>query len=405
MNKKAILGMACALLMGASAMAQTTQEVAYVQDPSQGVLFNRFKDNWFISAEGGFNIMMSKFDQHRKFGDRFSPAASIYVGKWFSPIIGARVGGNFLSIKSLSEVNVWSDPLDYRPDGYYKQRYNLFGPVGDVMINLTNWWCGYKPNRVYNASVYLGGGAYWAYAKSYTTNANGTVTDNGWKKDHAFTASLRAGILQTFNVSEQVAISLDIRGITLDAPRDYKADLQKTCWNLQAYLGVTYYFNKRTWDAPVVPVCPEPEDCSAIEARLQAANARIADLESQLNDCLNRPIPECEECVPALTTIYYPIGVSRLSSREVTVLRSVAGVMKENPDQKYKITGWADNYTGTDKINVRLRNDRANGVAKQLKRFGVPESQLEVGIDNSNLTNYGEKAVSLDRAVTIELVK
>ena len=29
------------------------QEVTYVEDPSQGYLFNRMRDNWFIDAEGG----------------------------------------------------------------------------------------------------------------------------------------------------------------------------------------------------------------------------------------------------------------------------------------------------------------------------------------------------------------
>ena len=38
---------------------------------------------------------------------------------------------------------------EYRPDGFYKQRTQEIGPVFDLMVNLTNWWCGYKPNRVY----------------------------------------------------------------------------------------------------------------------------------------------------------------------------------------------------------------------------------------------------------------
>ncbi|MDE6176452.1 MAG: OmpA family protein [Paramuribaculum sp.] len=405
MNKKAILGLVCAAFMGATATAQTQQEVTYVQDPSQGVLINKFKSNWFVTGEGGVNMLFDKWGSHRNFTDRWAPAASLYVGKWFSPIIGVRLGASFMRTKSLSEVAIYNTPGDYMPDGYYKQRRNLFGGVGDVMINLTNWWCGYKPGRIYNASAYIGGGAYVAFAKDFTEQSNGTFVDNGWKNCRAFTTSLRAGIINSFNVSDQVQLSLDIRAITLDQPVNSVQDNQKTNVDLQAFIGVTYLFNKRTWDAPIVPVCPEPTDCSAIEARLQAANARISDLQSQLDECLNRPIPECEECVPALSTIYYPIGVSRIGSREVNVLRSVAGVMKATPDQKYKITGWADNYTGSDAVNERLRHARANGVAKQLQRFGVPASQLEVGIDNNNLTSFGEKAVSLDRAVTIEVVK
>ena len=54
---------------------------------------------------------------------------------------------------------------------------------------------------------------------------------------------------------------------------------------------------------------------------------------------------------------------------------------------------------------MRLRKNRAEGVAKLLKRNGVPESQLTVTTNNGNLSDLGEKCVALDRAVTIEETK
>ena len=87
------------------------------------------------------------------------------------------------------------------------------------------------------------------------------------------------------------------------------------------------------------------------------------------------------------------------------MLEAVSEVMKSNPDQKYVVTGWADNYTGTDAINTRLRHARANGVQKCLLNNGVDAGQLDVTINNGNLYNGGEKYVSLDRAVTIEEAK
>lgn len=53
MRKSTILGLA--LFMGQSALAQSNQEVSYVEDPSQGYIFNSFSDNWFVSVEGGIN--------------------------------------------------------------------------------------------------------------------------------------------------------------------------------------------------------------------------------------------------------------------------------------------------------------------------------------------------------------
>ena len=76
--------------------------------------------------------------------------------------------------------------------------------------------------------------------------------------------------------------------------------------------------------------------------------------------------------------------------------------MKSSPDKHYTLTGWADNYTGNDVINVRLRHNRVNGVEKQLLKLGVPQSQLTATINNGNLVDLGEKYVALDRAVTID---
>ena len=65
------------------------------------------------------------------------------------------------------------------------------------------------------------------------------------------------------------------------------------------------------------------------------------------------------------------------------------------------LTGWADNYTGTDAINKRLRKNRVNGVKKQLLRYGVPESQLEATTNDGNRVDLGDKVLTLDRCVTI----
>ncbi|MBR6640479.1 MAG: OmpA family protein, partial [Muribaculaceae bacterium] len=164
-----------------------------------------------------------------------------------------------------------------------------------------------------------------------------------------------------------------------------------------------YLFKKREWSAPIVPVCPEPENCDAILARLQAADAKIADLEQQLKACLERPVEKevIEEKAP-LATVYFPINVSKLTRKDIEIVKSCAEVMKDNPNTKYVITGWADNYTGNDKINTRLRKNRAASVEKQLIREGVPAEQFEVTINHNNLVDLGEKYQALGRAVTIE---
>lgn len=400
---KKITLLALAISMAAPALlAQQPQEVTYVEDASQGYLFNRFKDNWFITAEGGANVYFSHGDSERNLGDRFSPTAAVYFGKWFSPVIALRAGVQWISCKGMSDIPTGHSYLN-EPDinGKYKQKFNEVGPVFDAMLNITNWACGYHPGRKYNFIAYVGAGGMWSYSREMVEQPDGSYKRGHWHNNSDRVIAFRAGIINSFNISKQVQLALDIRWHGLDNHQDEAgAGWNRTSHDLSAQLAVTYLFKKREWNAPVVPVCPPAENCDALRARLEAAEGRIADLEEQLKNALNRPMPEAEKA--PLATIYYPINIYKLTKNDVTLLEAVSLVMKDNPTKHYVLTGWADNYTGNDQINVRLRHNRVNGVKTRLVKFGVPESQLTATINNGNLCDLGEKYVALDRAVTIE---
>lgn len=399
MKKSLLFALGCTLLAG-TAVAQNAQDVVFVEDPGQGYLFNRFQDNWFIQGEGGVAIGFTPDDSHRKLGDRFAPAASLYIGKWFSPLLGIRGGADFVSLKGLTDqdnsVMVGARPGETLIDGkYYKTKQNYFGPTFDVMLNLTNWWCGYRPGRVYNAYVYAGAGLYWTITK-YSDKEG---APEKWHNCHDRVLTMRAGLTQEFNLTKNFALGLDLRALAISNHQD---SWGKTQVGAEALLTATYKFNKTDWSAPIIPVCPPAENCDEYRARLAEADARIADLENQLRACLNRPVERVVEKVPEapLATIYYPCNVYTLTSVDKKVLESVANVMKDTK-KNYVLTGWADNYTGNDAINVRLRHNRVNGVKNQLLKFGVPESQMEATTNNGNRVDLGDKCLTLDRCVTI----
>ncbi|MBD5202518.1 MAG: OmpA family protein [Bacteroides sp.] len=403
MNKSAILALVCAAFAGQTLMAQTAEEVTFVEDPAQGYTFNRFQDNWFITAEGGANFYFSKYDAKLGKKKRIAPAASLYVGKWFSPIIGGRIGGNFTQIHAVTNSlqDLGAMPDEVISTGYYKQKLNYFVPTVDVMLNLTNWWCGYRPGRVYNAVFYGGGGVVLPYVPDYKANGE----RDGWKYGKSIDLTAHVGLINSFNLNKHFALALDLRyAVFAENSHETGANLNN---DLQAYLTLTYNFNKTSWTAPVVPVCPPVKNCDAEIAALQAANARIADLERQLKDCLSRPVEvkEVKTAAGPLTTVYYVINGTRLSRVDKKVLGAVAEVIKANPDKKYEITGWADNYTGTAAVNDRIRQARANGVEKCLLSYGVNPSQLIVNTNNENLNDMGDKYVALDRAVTVKVAE
>ena len=172
-------------------------------------------------------------------------------------------------------------------------------------------------------------------------------------------------------------------------------------------VGISYKIGKSEWHAPVVPVCPEPKytnnEGDVLVAKLNDANRKIADLEEQLEKCLEKkeePVKADKSAEDPLATIYFPINRTDVLGVQLDVLNAVITVMK-NENRNYVLTGWADNYTGNDQINVRLRKGRVETVKNEIVKQGVAESRIEATINNGELTNYGPKCASLDRAVTI----
>ena len=401
MKKLTLLAAACALLAAPAVNAQETKE-----DPTQGYVINSFKDNWFITAQGGANVNFSRHDVHRQLSDRFAPNAGLSIGKWVTPAFGARLNFDWMKLKGLgTEGVVGSRPNEPMTNGYFKTSHVALSPTLDLMVNFTNLLCGYNPDRVYGGfTVYAGGGAFSIMARNFNSYEN---TYSAFReKDRVLTYHL--GLINSVNLTDKLAMQLDVRGALYDGyidhlpiVADYRTDVYL---DLQAFLGLTYSFGKSTWNHPVVPVCPPAQNCDAVIARLATADAKIAELENALREALNRPavVEQVEEKAP-LASFFYQINSARLTREDGNVLAAIADVMKANPDVKYVLTGWADNYTGTPEYNDALRHKRVNAVYDRLVKLGVPAAQLTATVNNGSLCGLeGNKYVALDRAVTID---
>ncbi len=391
MKKVTILAFLCALFVAPSVNAQ---EVTYKEDPSQGYLMNDCKDNWFISLQAGGNLLLTPNDTKEDFLKRVQPQVEIHVGKWVSPVFGVRAGIFGARTKGASLEN-WGSGVACGDNDFFHQTAYHFGFSGDVMLNLTNWWCGYKTDRVYSAALYLG----TTFNMLASTEAKFGFDFQG---EHANHFGMRLGLLNSFAVSKKVDLLVDLRIAANQTGYEGKNFTYKT----DLLIGAAYKFGKTAWSAPIVPVCPTfkytDAEGDALVARLQQADAKIASLEQQLRDCLNSKQTATVEEAPAapMATIYFPIGSARVNNVQAKVVKAVANAMK-NTDEKYVLTGWADNYTGTEAINKKLRAKRAENVKKMIVKAGVEGERLETTTNDNNLTEYGEKSASLDRAVTI----
>ena len=412
MKKITLLACACALFLAPAVNAQE-------------YTFNRMQDNWFVQATGGVGVMMSYKDANMKLGKRFlAPKANLFIGKWFSPLLGVRIGGHFEQMKgatdNMNAIGVRTDMSDQMKDGAnvrLGQKFNRIGVTGDVLFNLTNWICGYKPGRFYNAVLYAGASTSWNF---YNDKADGSGSwkykgaNNGKEGTHDRNFALQAGLLNSFALGKHVDLLLDLRFDMVQEHVDGAGQGHKTWIEYpSAMLGLAYKFGKTEWNAPVVPICPQVKDNSAeldaLRNKLNQANAKIRDLENQLNECLkkkNQPVAPQNNLTAAskeapLATIYYPRGKSYITPVQMEIVNAVSEVMKQENDN-YILTGWADNYTGNDEINIKLRHDRVNGVKKTLEDKGIDGGRLQTETNNGNLVDYGPQSAPLGRAVTIQ---
>lgn len=436
MKKITLLALSSALFMAPAAV--NAQETTYVEDPAQGYLQSSFRSNWFVEGEGGVGVMLSKFDSEAKFGKRIGAKANLNIGKWFSPAIGVRIGADLTQEKGATSFDQVAKrtvlpvigALDYPliKHGYFAQKFWNLGFKADVMFNLTNLIGGYRPGRCFDLSIYAGAGINWALEREIKDQPFKRGVDGGWtyvRKGYKHIGDrrnfgMRAGLLGEIRFSKRFSGIVDLRWETNQKFVD-GVGVQGWFHNAGVLLGLRYNFGKLGYGVPVVPSCPKYKytdaEGDALVQSLEQANRKIADLEGQLRNCL-KDLADCRANKPGpgptpgpvvsgdapLATIYYQIGRSEIAGVQKDVLNAVAGVM-QNENNNYVLTGWADNYTGNDKINTKLRKDRVAGVKKALVAKGIADSRLDTQINDGNLTNFGAKCASLDRAVTIVRAK
>ncbi len=399
MKKLSTVAMLLALFMAPVAMGATPEETT--TDESQGLLINGFWDNWYISIDGGASVFFSPYDNELDFTKRIAPNAALNFGKWWTPVFGTRIGLDYMSVNGAAlESSAWGYQADALVEGsndLHTQKLHGLRPHLDGMVDLVNLFGGYSPTRVYSLVIYGGFGYGYGWAEG---NA---ISDGKWATE------IRGGLINSFHVSPQVDINIELKVSKYDSGLAQEGRGQQDWHNLNASasVGVAYKFRDRNWSAPVIPVVV-PATCKysdaegdALVAQLRDANKRIKDLEQQLADC-QTPVTQVVEEEPAVT-VYFDINKSTVRSGDRKVLRAVAQAIKENPNTKYVVTGYADSQTGTPEFNAKLREARAKSVYNILvKSYGVNPDQLTTATDSQPLNKFN---YVLDRAVTIKIAK
>lgn len=190
-----------------------------------------FNADWFVGIDGGAQVYFGENDSQCKFGDRLAPALNIYVGKWFSPVVGARIGYSGIGQKGATYDAHALDSEVPGKGGLKKQKFNFFNLHADAMLDLANVVCGYKPEgHIWTPIPFVGLG--WAYVYSEAPKAN-KITAN-------------AGLINAFRLCDALDLNVNVHAMLVNEAFDGETGHRSGEGNLSATIGLTYRFKPRT---------------------------------------------------------------------------------------------------------------------------------------------------------------
>ena len=403
-----------ALVFGAMGVA-AAQEVAATEEVLSEEVTNtrryevgRFADNWSIGVGGGVNMYLGEHDRQMKAGDRLSPNLDVYVGKWFTPVVGFRLGYTGLNFKGATNL-ITNTPNStgerYDPNGsdhqpLYWQKFNFFNLHADFMLNLVNLIGGYK-ERVFNTSLYAGVGLARAYShKAVEVNpvANNRLSGS-------------VGLFNTFRLCDALDLNIDLRGTLLPESFDGEVgvrpdggDIYESDGFLTASLGLAYKFNPRGWEQGKTRNIYRTQITKVTdEAALAALKADNAALQQALANAEAAAVVEQLHLMPGYL-VTFAINSSKLQNKDRVNLGKIAEALQKTDDSVVLLlTGYADEGTGTENINERLSRERAQAVYDCLvNEFGVKPTKLATDFKGGVENMFYDDAV-LSRSVVVSL--
>lgn len=374
----------------------STERVEYSVEKYR-VMTNKFWNNWFVSVGGGAQIYFGDHDRQASFGDRIAPNLDIAVGKWFTPGVGVRLMYSGLQAKGATKLenntsgedvaHGTGEPLDGvkgQLNGGYELQHSKFDMMNlhaDVLFNLSNLLCGYNEDRFYNFTAYAGIG--W-----------GRV----FKSPNAKEVTANVGILNTFRLCDALLLNLDIRGMFVNDRFDGELGTNLNGNSdgeglLSASIGLTYRIKGKNsqygWNTTKTVYRYDETALNEMRNRVDQLTRDNEALRKALKDCESQEkIKPIVNRIASANLVTFKINKTKLSNEARANLGMLAEVIKKGDSNAvYTITGYADNGTGTAKINERLSKGRADAVYDCLvNEFGVNPSQLKKdykgGVDN-----------------------
>jgi len=302
----------------------------------------------FIGIQGGVQNTFNKEFNNWK---TFTPTASISVGHYFSPVVGARL--HFNGIWDKAGV----DHLNSLEDTHYNYNY-VTGDV-DMLLNLCTLF-GKKDWYPINL-IFVGGvGANYAWEGRGRAEEAAAVLPNTFlynENDNRWAFNGRVGLILDIPLHKNVSLNLeaDLNHISPGSAEKFNTDRLQ----FLGQLGLNFKFGyKKIKKAE--PVVEQP---------VEEWTTRIDTI--WYDDTVYEPSTAKEE---GSWNVFYGLAESNFDAE--TQLKAIGNFLKDYRDCKIIVKSYADKGTGNATINKKLSEERTANAVKALTDAGVDASMI-----------------------------
>ena len=358
---------------------------------------------WYLGMDGGLPFGLSTFSSFGHDKTHLGWAAGIYGGYRFNPIFSAELSARYGEVNLSAqdccvERNYWlgSDGMLYKAS----------------VLGMDSWEYAQLKSHVrmgwYGARVHLNllgllrntAHSRWTVAVSPHLYAVTTCADIQTLADHAevkkgstrwhlgYGASLQAGYQLTSNLNLGIYSGLTrLSGERMDGMPEH---LHKNnfVWESGIRLGIS--FSKKKNKIVETPSVPQTE----ILHQDTILSENVNQKEKETVDKAETKVVEQDIKEPVKVTfpvIYFSFNRITIRPSEVSKLKSILHILKENPEMKVMVTGWCDTR-GSVAVNRRISRQRAQALKTWLVKRGIAASRISVVGKGSDASRTAPKA-------------
>lgn len=358
---------------------------------------------WYLGVDGGLPFGLSTFSSFGHDKTHLGWAAGIYGGYRFNPIFSAELSARYGEVNLSAqdccvERNYWlgSDGMLYKASVLGMDSWEYAQLKSHVRMG----WYGARVHVNLLGLLRNTAHSRWTVAVSPHLYAVTTCADIQTLADHAevmkgstrwhlgYGASLQAGYQLTSNLNLGIYSGLTrLSGERMDGMPEH---LHKNnfVWESGIRLGIS--FSKKKNKIVETPSVPQTEVLHQDTILSENVNQK----EKETVDKAETKVVEQDIKEPVKVTfpvIYFSFNRITIRPSEVSKLKSILHILKENPEMKVTVTGWCDTI-GSVAVNRRISRQRAQALKTWLVKRGIAASRISVVGKGSDASRTAPKA-------------